>query len=137
MINRRGANQTVLIRGCGDVGSAVAHALFKSGYRVALHDEPRPAHTRRGMAFTNALFERKAELSGVLAKHHTEWTSVVRMMRCGKALPVASGDFAETLFVLQPDILVDARMRKRSVPAALRGQARITVGLGPNFVAGE
>jgi xanthine dehydrogenase accessory factor len=132
-----GAGQTVLIRGCGDVGSAVAHRLFEAGYRVAIHDDPRPAHTRRGMAFTDALFERKAELSGVLAKHQRDCTGVITMMDCGKALPVASGDFAEALSVLRPHILIDARMRKRSIPGTLRGQAPVTVGLGPNFVAGE
>ncbi|HKA45494.1 MAG TPA: hypothetical protein VKF40_26140 [Burkholderiales bacterium] len=132
-----GAGQTVLIRGCGDIGSAIAHRLFGAGYRVAIHDDPRPPHTRRGMAFTNALFERKAELSGVLAKHQRDCAGVSMMLDCGKALPVASGDFGEMLPLLRPDILIDARMRKRSIPAMLRGQARITVGLGPNFVAGE
>ena len=61
--------QAVLIRGCGDVGSAVAHRLFGAGYRVVIHDEPSPAHTRRGMAFTDAIFEHKSELAGVWAKH--------------------------------------------------------------------
>ncbi len=51
----RGVSATVLVRGCGDVGSAVAHGLFGAGYRVLIHDDPGPAHTRRGMAFTDAL----------------------------------------------------------------------------------
>jgi phosphoglycerate dehydrogenase-like enzyme len=33
----------VLVRGVGDVGSAVAAVLFHAGYRVALHDEPGPS----------------------------------------------------------------------------------------------
>jgi xanthine dehydrogenase accessory factor len=33
--------------------------------------------------------------------------------------------------------LVDARMRKRAVPEKQRGLAPLTVGLGPNFVAGD
>jgi xanthine dehydrogenase accessory factor len=130
-------NQKVLIRGCGDVGSAVAHRLFQAGYRVAIHDDPRPTHTRRGMAFTDALFEHKAELSGVLAKYQSNCDGAIRMLDCGKALPVASGDFEQALSSLRPEILIDARMRKRSIPEALRGQARVTIGLGPNFVAGE
>ena len=44
----------VVVRGTGDVGSAVAHALFGAGLAVALHDDPRPAATRRGMAFVMA-----------------------------------------------------------------------------------
>jgi 2-polyprenyl-6-methoxyphenol hydroxylase-like FAD-dependent oxidoreductase len=45
----------VLVRGAGDVGSAVATVLFRAGYAVALHDEPAPAAPRRGMAFADAV----------------------------------------------------------------------------------
>ena len=51
---------SVLVRGARDVGSAVAAVLFRAGYGVALHDEPEPATPRRGMAFTDALFHRRA-----------------------------------------------------------------------------
>jgi xanthine dehydrogenase accessory factor len=33
--------------------------------------------------------------------------------------------------------LIDARMRKRAVPDGQRGLAPLTVGLAPNFIAGE
>jgi xanthine dehydrogenase accessory factor len=33
--------------------------------------------------------------------------------------------------------LIDPRVRKRAVPERLRGMAPLTIGLGPNFVAGE
>ena len=36
-----------------------------------------------------------------------------------------------------PRVLVDARMRKRTTPEPQRGLAGLTIGLGPNFVAGE
>ena len=53
---------SVLVRGVGDVGSAVAAVLFRTRYRVALHDEPAPATPRRGMAFTDAVFDGVAVL---------------------------------------------------------------------------
>ena len=31
----------VIVRGLGDIGSAVAHLLFREGYGVVLHDDPR------------------------------------------------------------------------------------------------
>jgi xanthine dehydrogenase accessory factor len=40
-----------LVRGVGDIGSAVAHLVFREGYAVVLHDEPAPTTTKRGMAF--------------------------------------------------------------------------------------
>jgi xanthine dehydrogenase accessory factor len=58
----------VLVRGVGDVGSAVAHVLHLAGYAVAIHDDPQPTTSRRGMAFTDAVFEGEATLAGVLAR---------------------------------------------------------------------
>lgn len=42
---------TVLIRGTGDIASAVAVLLVRAGYGVGLHDKSAPSTTRRGMAF--------------------------------------------------------------------------------------
>jgi len=47
----------VLVRGVGDIGSAVAHRLFTAGCEVIIHDDPQPATTRRGMAFADAIFD--------------------------------------------------------------------------------
>jgi xanthine dehydrogenase accessory factor len=57
----------VLVRGAGDVGSAVAHRLFGAGYGVVVHEEPEPTATRRGMAFADAAFDGHAVLAGVRA----------------------------------------------------------------------
>jgi xanthine dehydrogenase accessory factor len=51
------AGATVLVRGSGDVGSAVAHLLLRCGHGVVLHDVERPAAPRRGMAFADAIFD--------------------------------------------------------------------------------
>jgi hypothetical protein len=62
------ARPPVLIRGTGDVGSAVAILLFRSGYPVLLHDEADLVAPRRGMAFTDAVFDGVAVLDGVSAQ---------------------------------------------------------------------
>jgi xanthine dehydrogenase accessory factor len=41
------------------------------------------------------------------------------------------------LAVLDPEVLVDARMRKRAHPEPQLELAPLTIGLGPNFVAGQ
>ena len=33
----------VIVRSLGDIGWAVAHLLFREGYGVVIHDDPRPA----------------------------------------------------------------------------------------------
>jgi uncharacterized membrane protein YfcA len=126
----------VLVRGSGDVGSAVAYALFRKGETVVVHDGPAPSYTRRGMSFVDALFERSAEVQGVLGKRARDLDDLRSMVKCRRAIPVINGPIEDVVGALQPDILVDARMRKRETPESQRGYARYTIGLGPNFEAG-
>src|SRR5258705_4667455 len=104
---------TVLVRGIGDVGSAVAHRLFLAGNTVIIQDTDGRAYTRRGMAFTDAIFDGKAELEGVFAKRARELTSLTAMMKCTRAISVATNDPEYLIGIIKPDVLIDARMRKR------------------------
>jgi xanthine dehydrogenase accessory factor len=128
---------SVLVRGVDDVGSAVAAVLFRTGYRVALHDEPAPATPRRGMAFADAVFDGMAVLDGLAARRVENPTELHRMLIDGAPLPVAVWPFAEMVRAANWSAVIDARMRKRAVPEGQRGLAPLTIGLGPNFVAGE
>src|SRR5258706_820330 len=126
----------VLVRGSGDVGSAVAHALYRAGHKVVLHDSPKPAHSRRAMAFVDALYNGVTELDGVLAKRPNSIADVAKMLQCGRAVPIIDEPLEKLMTEVRPEVLVDARMRKREQPEMQRGLARLTIGLGPNFEAG-
>ena len=106
----------VVVRSCGDVGSAVAHVLFSSGRAVVIHDLPRPAHMRRAFAFADALFEGRAELEGVIAKRISDIESLAYTLRCRQAISVSTAPWEELVATVKPDVIVDARMRKREVP---------------------
>lgn len=126
----------VLVRGSGDVGSAVAHTLFANGFHVVIHDTARPPHARRGMAFTDALFDGTARLDGLFAKRARDAEDTRPMASCGRAIVVSDASLDCVVSRVKPHILVDARMRKRSVPESQRDIAPVSVGLGPNFTAG-
>ena len=128
---------TVLVRGLGDIGSAVGHRLFTAGYRVILHGSPHPTDIRRGMAFTDAVFDGHAILQGVKAVRVDTLAHLPAFLAEHAVIPIVVSDFARLLGVVGPDVLVDARMRKRAHPKAQRRMAPLTIGLGPNFVAGE
>lgn len=125
----------VVVRGIGDVGSAVAHRLAGAGYRVWIHDDPGPAAPRRGMAFTDAAFDGSATLQGVTATVVGDPADLAPALESGGGIPVFLGDLAAGLRATQPRVLVDARMRKRAVPEPQIDLAPLTVGLGPNFEA--
>jgi xanthine dehydrogenase accessory factor len=125
----------VLIRGCGDVGSAVAHLLLRSGHEVVVHDVALPAAPRRGMAFADAIFDGACVLDGVRARRVDDVAEL--LSGAGEELALTTAPLADVLAAVEPDVLVDARMRKRAQPESQRGLAPLTIGLGPNFVAGE
>lgn len=126
----------VVVRGSGDVGSSVAHALYMRGAKVILHDDPAPAHPRRGMAFSDALFQGSTTLDGVVARHAFDLEAVLVIGAVDEEVPVCDVSLAALLAEYEPDALVDARMRKRSAIEDQRALAPTAVGLGPGFEAG-
>jgi xanthine dehydrogenase accessory factor len=126
-----------LVRGSGDIGSAIALRLRVRGHAVVLHDLPKPAHARRGMAFTDALFDGSCTLEGMIAKRASDVANLERVLACGRALPVSDAPIAAVLQAVSPDVIVDARMHKHGVPDRLLDLAPLAIGLGPGFVAGD
>lgn len=126
----------VLVRGSGDVGSAVAVVLRRAGIGVAIHEVAAPSAPRRGMAFADAVFDGSCELDGMVARL-VEVGELAAAVAGGEAIPVTMAALDDVLAALKPDVVVDARMRKRAVPESQLGLAPLTIGLGPNVVAGE
>jgi xanthine dehydrogenase accessory factor len=125
---------SVLVRGAGDVGSAVAAMLFRAGYFVALHDEPAPATPRRGMAFADAVFDGTARLDGLTALRVDTSAELRDALAAREVVPLTVVPFSQTLEAADWSAVIDARMRKRAVPERQRGIAPLTIGLGPNFI---
>lgn len=124
------ANQAQIVApGSGDVGSAVAHRLFRAGYPVIIHDDPQPTTSRWHMAFMDAIFEGQVMLAGVSALRIDDLLK--EMMSGREALPVTVTDFHLLLDAVRPHILVDARMRKRTQPEVQRGLASLTIWSSP------
>jgi xanthine dehydrogenase accessory factor len=127
----------VLVRGSGDVGSAVAHVLLRRGYGVVIHEVELPAAPRRGMAFADAVFDGACVLDGVRARRVDDPATLARAAAARDEVCVTTAGLGVVLAAVRPDVLVDARMRKRDHPEPQLDLAPLTIGLGPNFVAGE
>jgi xanthine dehydrogenase accessory factor len=127
----------VLVRGVGDIGSAVAHLLFQEGYGAVLHDDPEPTTTRRGMAFADAMFDGHATLEGVGAVRADNLDEVTQTLAKRDAIAVYAGQWESLLAALPHRVLVDARMRKHAEPEIQREYGDFTIALGPDLVAGH
>jgi xanthine dehydrogenase accessory factor len=131
------ARCSALVRGLGDVASAVALGLFGLGCAVAIHHESEaPRVHRRGMAYTDAFFDGEATLDNVIARRCEVVAEFSRVLGERVSIPLVIGDLQTWLDAGHWDVVVDARMRKRDKAAPERGIASLTIGLGPGHVAG-
>lgn len=89
------------------------------------------------MAFTDAIFDGCATLDGVDAQLVEKHSLLRALLVVHEILPVTTINFAILIKTLRPNVLVDARMRKHSQPEMQIHLARLTIGLGPNFIAGK
>jgi len=132
-----GLMRSIIVRGSGDVGSAVAHTLFRAGYAVVIHDSAQPTATRRKMSFCDAIFDGSAVMEGTCAQLFSDVSEITARLASHELVPVSTLDLSLMLAALRPDVLVDARMRKHDQPEIQIMLAPFTVGLGPNFIAGK
>jgi xanthine dehydrogenase accessory factor len=137
----------VLVVGGGELGSAVAHRLARSGMTVAVADLEHPRCIRTGVCFATALRLGTAQVEGVAALRAAPGCAgpqildeASRITSQGK-LPVFALDGGDLTWnglaaSLGADVVVDARMLKRNQDQ-LTGLGPLPSGLGPGFSAGE
>jgi len=89
------------------------------------------------MSFADAVFDGHAILDGVHAVRAHDFLRVKEALASRQAIPIYVRDFAQLLAELRPSVLVDARMRKHAAPEVQRGLAALTIGLGPDLIAGQ
>jgi xanthine dehydrogenase accessory factor len=118
------------------VGSAVAHQLFLRGMKVLVSEREHSAHARRGMAFTDALFDGSAQLEGVAAKHVPDPQAVERCWQAADCIPVVTIAESVLAATMRFDVVVDATMRREDRRRDLRDMAPCTIGLGPGYEPG-
>ena len=136
-MSRKTLDTIVIVKGGGDVGSAVAHLLFRNGYTPIIIESATPTTTRRRMAFAAAVFDSEAELEGVRAERVESLAALRALLAWKKVVPVFVGELEDILLEFAPPVVVDARMRKREVPEMQIGQAPLVIGLGPGFTVGK
>ncbi|MFG1461931.1 hypothetical protein V5F77_03445 [Xanthobacter sp. DSM 24535] len=132
-----GRAPVAVVLGTHDVASAVAHRMFHAGYGVVLSRDPSQPVLRRSMSYDDALVTGFAELEGLPARPANTLVEVLRGFTERHAVMVTALEMGDLLCLGLIDVLVDARMRMRSLKVDIRPFARITVGLGPGFTPGR
>ena len=128
-------NLTILIRGGGDLASALIQKLHNVGFRVVVCDRPAPSCVRRTVSFCNAIYEGDWEIEGLTSRHIKELADIEGTLEAG-LIPVLTLDDRLVRDFLQPDVFIDATLSKR-VPDYDMTWAPLVIGLGPEIEAGK
>jgi xanthine dehydrogenase accessory factor len=126
----------VLIRGAGDIASGVAHRLHRSHFRICMTEIPHPLAVRRGVAFSEAIYEGEKEVEGIRAKFIPKPEEIEDVWKKGDIPILVDSDGKKTRNLLKPDVLVDAIMAKQNIGTQVN-DAPLVIGLGPGFTAGK
>jgi xanthine dehydrogenase accessory factor len=128
----------VFIRGGGDLASGVALRLHRSGFKVVISELAQPLAVRRRVSFADAVYTGSINVEGCMARlvETSIHTSLATQIMAEGLIPVLIDPNGEAIRSLHPDVIVDARMLKRSLPRD-PSAVKLLIGLGPGFVAGQ
>lgn len=127
----------IIVRGGGDIATGTICRLHNCGFRLLVLEVAEPTAIRRTVCLSEALQRGTHTVEGIRAgrieqvAHCTgAWLQntvpvlIDPQVRCLGALPTP------------PDCLVDAILAKKNLGTSI-DMARITIGLGPGFIAGK
>jgi len=123
-----------VIRGAGDLATAVGRRLHVCGFSVVHLEIARPTVIRRTVAFASAVFQDRITVEGVeavLARN----VAVARSLLEQKEVAVLIDPEGASIESFRPVLVVDAILAKRNLGTRLDMAPRV-VALGPGFEAG-
>jgi xanthine dehydrogenase accessory factor len=126
----------ILVRGGGEIGSAIAHRLARSHFRVCITEVAEPLSINRGISFSEAIYDTTKTIEGINAeKSSVSLESIYKIWRNGKIPVVVDPELAVKPVIL-PDVLVNAIMLERETNTKIT-DAPLVIGIGSGFTAGE
>jgi len=125
----------VLIRGGGEVGSAVAHRLHRCHFRVCITELASPLAVHRGTCFSEAVYDITKTVEGVAAERTTpSLRQIYRIWQNGN-IPIVVDPELSVKPLIRPDVLVNAMMLKGETSTRIT-DAPLVIGIGTGFRAG-
>jgi xanthine dehydrogenase accessory factor len=125
---------TIVIKGAGEMASGIAHRLFMANrMRICMIEIENPLCVRRTVSFCEAVFDRQAEVEGVmgvLVRDRIGLTEAWNRNQIGVMVDPEWKIIAD----LNPDVVVDAILAKRNL-GTNKDEAPIVIGVGPGFSA--
>jgi xanthine dehydrogenase accessory factor len=125
----------ILIKGAGEMASAVAWRLVKSHFRVVMTEVSEPLAVRRRVSFCEAVFDGTSAVEGLTGRLIDRPEQAAEVISSGE-VPVLVDPELDGLGALGPDVLVEATLTKYNT-GLTRDMAPLTIALGPGYDAGR
>lgn len=125
----------VIIKGGGDLATAVASKLYKSGFPVIITEIPQPKMVRRAVSFGNSVYEKRWTVEDITSELANSIQDIMRILKKGH-IPVIVDPKCHIAKKIKPTILVDCTLAKRNIGTS-KDDALIVIALGPGFTAPE
>ncbi len=129
-------NNTIVIKGGGEIASGVAWALFLAGLRrILIIDTATSLITRRKVSFSEAIHTKVYTVEHISAQR-VETVHQIHHAWEQDMIAVAEDKNGLLTSLLMPTIIIDATFGKQNVNTKIY-DAPLVVALGPGFTAGE
>jgi xanthine dehydrogenase accessory factor len=126
----------VIVRGGGDLATAVILKLHNSGYKVISLEIEQPTVIRRTVSFAQAMYDGEIEVEGVKAikVDKNNLNEILDVLDHGNVAIVADSD-GSLISKIHPLIVVDGILAKKNLCTKI-DDAPLVVALGPGFTCG-
>ena len=129
-------NLTIVIKGAGEMASAVAWRLYMANMqKILMLETDNPLAVRREVSFCEAVHDGHQTVEKIDAVKVQGPSEIYRTWKQGK-IAVASDPQWHLLEKIRPDLVVDAILAKRNLGTRMQ-EANLVIGLGPGFNAGN
>ena len=125
----------IIVRGGGDMATAVIHRLWRAGFRVLVLETDRPSAIRRQVAVSEAVYDGKAVVEDMTAERVDDLSGCEPVWRSGH-VPLIVDPKGVSIEILKPVVVIDAMIAKKNLGTHMN-MAPLTIALGPGFSAGS
>lgn len=125
----------VVIRSGGDIGTAIAHKLHRSGFKVLILEIEEPMAIRRKVTFSEAIFNKEVTVEGVTCRKANNFKEIIEAWDLD-LIPIIIDEEADILKNIKATVVIDAILAKRNINTSIK-MAPLVIGLGPGFTAGK
>ncbi len=129
------AERIIVIKGAGEMASAVAWRIYMANIRrILMLETDAPLAVRRGVSYCEAVHDGQKTVEDVSAVKVDAGSIQAAWDR--SQIGVAVDPKWELLERLRPDVVIDAILAKRNL-GTRKAEAPLVIGLGPGFAAGQ